>query len=146
MASEASELTTFGSLIRFALELEVATAAFYDGAGELIGPDGPQALFRELATQHAERRRLLERTRQQKLNEMVLEPITGLDGHRYVYDASVPSRDQLRSRAGALEAVAALFYEESSVVAKYLLTEASRTLQRLAEENHRNEARLKGSS
>ncbi len=143
MVSEAPELTNFSSLIRFALDLEAATASFYEQVAELVGPEGPQSLSRELAAQHAERRRLLERTRRQKLNEMVLEPITGLDGSRYVYDASAPSWNQVGSKAVALEGVAARFYEESSIVAKFLLTEAARTLQRLAEENHRNEARLK---
>lgn len=139
----ASELTNFGSLIRFALDLEATTAAFYQAAAALVRPGGPQALTLEFATQHANRRRLLEMTRQQKLNEMVLEPITGLDGNRYVYDATVSSRDQVRAKALALEGVAARFYEESSVIAKSLLTEAARTLQRLAEENRRNEARLR---
>lgn len=145
MVSQAPELTNFGSLIRFALELETATAAFYEQVAELVGPEGPRALSRELAAQHAARHRLLERTRQQKLNEMVLEPVTGLDGTRYVYDASVPSRAQVVSKAVALEGVAARFYEETSAVAKSLLTEATRTLQRLAEENHRNEARIRES-
>ncbi len=144
MVSEVPELTNFGSLIRFALGLEAATSTFYEAAAGLPEPGGPPDLFRELAAQHAVRHRLLERTRQQKLNEMVLEPITGLDGRRYAYDASVPPRDEVGPRAQALEAVAARFYEESSVVAEALLTEAARTLQRLAEENHRNEARLTG--
>ena len=144
MVSEVPELTNFGSLIRFALGLEAATSTFYEAAAALPEPGGPPDLFRELAAQHSARHRLLERTRQQKLNEMVLEPITGLDGRRYVYYASVPPRGQIGARARTLEAVAARFYEESSVVAKALLTEAARTLQRLAEENHRNEARLKG--
>lgn len=145
MVSGAPELTNFGSLIRFGLDLEAATASFYEAAAELVGSEDARVLSRELAGQHAERRRLLERTRQQKLNEMVLEPITGLDGSRYVYDAAVPSRDELGPKAFALEDVAARFYEESSVVARSLLTEAARTLQRLAEENHRNQERLQGS-
>ncbi len=146
MTSEPSELANFGSLIRFALRMEAATSGFYQAALDSVGPAGPRDLCRELAAQHADRHRLLERTRQQKLNEVVLEPITGLDGRRYSYDASVPPTGQAVSRASALEAVAARFYEESSVLAESFLTEAARTLRRLAEENHRNESRLRGTA
>jgi len=142
MVSEAPELTNFGSLIRFAVELEAATSAFYEAAATLQGSGGTPGRFDDLGTQHANRGRLLERTRQRSLNEMVLEPITGLDGRRYVYDASTPPRSQVIARALALEAVAARFYEESSVVAQALLTEAARTLRRLAEENRKNVSRL----
>ena len=59
---EPPELTNFGSLIRFAVELEAATAGFYTAAGRLLGPGGPGDLARELAAQHENRRALLVRT------------------------------------------------------------------------------------
>jgi hypothetical protein len=137
------ELTNFGSLIRFALELEADSASLYIAASRLLGP-GPWAdLARELAEQHEGRRRLLERTRQQKLNEMVLEPISGLEGNRYVFDAVIGNPGEVPWKAAAIEEVASLFYGESSVVAKALLTEAARTFQKLADENRRNLARIR---
>ncbi len=143
MAAGAPELTNFGSLIRFALELEATASSFYEAFAERQTPSDLQSLFRELGAQHAGRHRLLEKTRQQKLNEMVLEPISGLDGARYAYDPSFQPQAPAIPRALAIEGVAARFYEESAVIAESLLTEAARTLQKLAEENHRNEARLK---
>ncbi len=143
MAPPAPELTTFGSLLRFAVELEAATAAFYESALSVLPPDGPWALARELAAQHANRRSLLERTRQLKLNEMVLEPVSGLDGGRYVFDSTPAPRDSVVSRALDLEGTAERFYNESAAVAKSLLTEAARTFRKLAEENGRNAARLR---
>jgi len=143
MESPAPELTTFGSVMRFALELEAATAAFYEAAAKELEPDGPSTLARELAAQHASRQKLLERTRQQKLNEVVLEPISGLDGKKYVFDAAPAPRDRVLPRAVALETIAAQFFVDSGEVAKALLTEASRTFRKLAEENSRNSRRLK---
>lgn len=140
------ELTNFGSLIRFALELEAATSAYYAKAAANPAMERQADLFRTLATEHEDRRRLLEQTRQQKLNEMVLEPVTGLDGARYAVDASVGPPAETVQRASRLEEVAALFYGETSVVAQSLLTEAARTLRKLADENVRNLARLRGSS
>lgn len=140
---ETPELTNFGSLIRYAMVLETATAAFYTEAARLLASGRPAEVARQLAGEHESRRRLLERTRQQKLNEMVLEPITGLDGARYAFDASVASRSEIRPKALALEEVAARLYGESSVVAKSLLTEAARTFQRLGEENVRNLERIR---
>ncbi len=143
---EPPELTNFGSLVRFAVELEEATAAFYTTEGGLLGPGAQADLARQLAAQHENRRALLVRTRQQKLNEMVLEPITGLDGRRYVFDATATGRDEVLAKAIALEETAQRLYEESSVVAGALLTEAARTLRKLAEENARNLVALRDSS
>ncbi len=140
---EPPELTNFGSLIRFAIELEAATAAFYAGAEGAAGPGTRRQLLHELAAQHESRRALLIRTRQQKLNEMVLEPITGLDGRRYVFDAAGGPPGETPDRAMALETVAGRLYEESAVVAQALLTEAARTFRKLADENHRNLAALR---
>ena len=140
---EAPELTNFGSLVRFALELEASTSTFYATAARLLGPGRPRDVAQALATQHEDRRRLLERTRQQKLNEMVLEPIAGLDGARYVFDATVSEGGEVASKAVDLEQVAALLYSESAVEAQSLLTEAARTFRKLAEENGRNLATLR---
>ncbi len=140
---EIPELTNFGSLIRHAVSLEEATASFYREAAGLFGTGEASVLARQLAEEHEGRRRLLERTRQQKLNEMVLEPISGLDGARYAFDASVGSLDDVPAQAIALEQVAALLYRESSVIAESLLTEAARTFWKLGEENERNLVRLR---
>lgn len=141
----APELTTFGSLMRYALELEAATAVFYREAARLLGPGSAAEAAKRLSEEHEGRRRLLERTRQQTLNEMVLEPISGLDGARYVFDASLAAASEASAQAVALEEVAARFYAESSEIAKSLLTEAARTFQRLGEESARNIALVRRS-
>lgn len=140
---DAPELTNFGSLIRHALALEAATASFYQDAVRLLGEGDAAQAADGLRGAHEARRALLERTRQQKLNEMVLEPITGLDGARYAFDATLHDASKVRARAVALEEVGARLYRESSVVAESLLTEAARTFRKLGEENERNAARVR---
>ncbi len=142
---DAPEITNFGSLIRHAIALEAASGGFYQAATRLLTPGPAAETAAELAAQHEARRGLLERTRQQKLNEMVLEPITGLDGTRYAYDADVHVASEIREKAIALEEVAALFYRESASVASALLTEAARTFRKLGEENERNLAKVRAS-
>lgn len=143
MEIPAPELTTFGALLRFAIELEAASSAYYESAAAILAKDGAGTLVRELAAQHANRHRLLERTRQMKLNEMVLEPISGLDGDRYVFDATPAPKDGVLPRGVDLETIAQAFYVDSATVAKSLLTEAARTFRKLAEENGRNADRLR---
>ena len=139
---EPPELTNFGSLVRHALRLESAATAFYRATASKLGAGDAAGLFRELAGQHETRRQLLERTRQQKLNEMVLEPISGLDGSRYVVDETPAGPSGVRALALAIEGVSMRFYHESSAVARSFLTEATRTFDKLAEENARNVRRL----
>jgi rubrerythrin len=146
MAAPVPELTTFGSVLRYAIELEAASSAFYEAAVPVLRDDGLSALARELAAQHANRARLLERTRQLKLNEMVLEPISGLDGTRYTFDATPAPRDLVLPRGTALEGTAERFYRESAAIARSLLVEAARTFVKLAEENVRNAERLRDAS
>lgn len=144
MEFEAPELTTFGSVLRYAIELEAASSAFYEAAILVLPGDARSTLARELAAQHANRRRLLERTRQLKLNEVVLEPVSGLESSRFMFDPTPAPRDEVLPRAIALEGNAERFYAESAVVAKALLVEATRTFRKLGEENARNAARLRG--
>ncbi|HEY7588416.1 MAG TPA: hypothetical protein VIB49_06705 [Thermoplasmata archaeon] len=136
------ELTNFGSIVRHALRIEEATAAFYEGLGQSSGP-ARDAAVRELAAQHRDRRRQVEQVRQRFLNEVFLEPISGLDGTRYIFDASPPGPGTFAERAGALEEAARRFYEDVADVARGMLAEASRSFRKLAEGNARNAARLR---
>lgn len=135
---EGPELTTFGALVRHALWLEATAAGFYDAAGPWLG-----ALAAELAAEHRARRGTVERARQQYLNEVILEPISVLDGNRYVIDAAPPDASGAASRAAALEERSALFYQDIAVVAKSLLAEAARTFRKLGEGNLQIVGRLR---
>lgn len=137
------ELTNFGSLIRYALELEDAAASFYDGVASLPSSAHASAA-REIAGIHRDRRREVERARQRFLNEVILEPITSLDGHRYVVDASPPRPEEVVARAEALEETSRRFYSDAAEAARSMLAEAVRTFRRLADGNGQMAARIRG--
>lgn len=136
------ELTNFGSLVRFALTLEEAAASFYEGLASAGAGDERTALAKELANRHRQRHRLLERIRRH-VNEMILEPISGLDGRRYVFDPGPAIGPEGIVRGVALEETAARFYSDSSVAAKSLLAEAARTFRKFGEESAEDAVRLR---
>lgn len=111
------ELTTFGALIRHGLALEGLAAAIYREQGDKGAA---------LAAKHEARQALLERTRREKLSEIILEPIEGLNGEDYVPAAP-----------GDIETVSARFYRDSSKTARMMLAEVSKIFDRMAAENDR---------
>jgi len=142
---EFPECTTFGSVIRFALELEKAAMAVYD---DLSGrpPLAPAAeSFKSLSAAHKKRSDVLEHTRREKLNEMILEPIQDLDRNKYLIETKVPDGVDMAGAKAFLvkmEGTSSSFYLDSSKVAKSLLAEAARILERLGKENQANKAKL----
>jgi hypothetical protein len=81
------ELSTFGAILKFAMDQEKGMAdAARNLAGDLAG-SGEAAPLRELTDRiAAESKRavdLLERTRRQGVNEVVLHAVTGIDSDTY---------------------------------------------------------------
>lgn len=142
---EFPECTTFGSVIRFSLELERAAMAVYD---DLAGrPDLAQAAesFKALSAAHKKRSDVLEHTRREKLNEMILEPIQDLDGGKYKIETKVPDGVDLagaKAFSAKMEDVSGSFYLDASTIAKFLLAEAARILERLGKESQANKAKV----
>ena len=142
---EFPECTSFGSVIRFALELERAASAIYDDLAarpELASNKEP---LTALADAHRKRSDLLEHTRREKLNEMILEPIQDIDSSDYVIETEPPAGVDLagaKEFAGKVELTSSKFYFDSSKTAKSLLAEAARILERMGKENEANKAKL----
>ena len=142
---EFPECTTFGSVIRFALELERAAMAVYD---DLAGrPDLAQAAesFSALSAAHKKRSDVLEHTRREKLNEMILEPIQDLDGSKYKIETKVPDGIDMagaKAFSAKMEEVSGSFYIDASEIAKFLLAEAARILERMGKESQANKAKV----
>ncbi len=145
MEYEFPECNSFGTVIRFGLELEKAAANIYE---ELSGDPGLAAgaeTFKALSASHKKRGALLEYTRREKLNEMILEPIQDLDSRKYVIDTRVPKGADLKAAAryaAGIEETSSRFYMDSSKVAKNLLSEGARILEKMAKENQANKARV----
>ncbi len=142
---EFPEITTFGTLVRFALELERVAAAVYEElASDPSCASGAEA-FRALAENHRGRIALLEETRREKLNEAVLEPISDIRGADYAVDAAVPKGAGAKAAAAyaaKVEETSARFYADTAKTAKNILHGAVRILERMAKENLSNKAKL----
>ena len=127
------EIKNFSSVIRFSLYLEEASVEFYEKAAELKAEAAE--LFNSLAQTHKQRITLLEETRQEKLNEMILEPITGVDREAYLPDVSLKDASEVVSKAVKLEKNAEKFYSDLMEAAQELSREASKVYKRMAKEN-----------
>ncbi len=142
---EFPEISSFGTLVRFALELERVSAAIYEElAADPSCAAGAEA-FRSLAENHRTRIALLEETRREKLNEAVLEPISDIKGADYLVDTAVPKGAGARAAAdyaAGIEETSVRFYMDTARIAKNILHGAVRIFERMAKENHANRARL----
>ena len=142
---EFPECTTFGSVIRFALELERAAIGIYDelAARPAMAPAADS--FKALSVAHKKRSDVLEHTRREKLNEMILEPIQDLDREKYIIETNVPTDIDVsgaKEFASKMEDKASAFYLDASKVARSLLAEAARILERMGKENQANMAKV----
>jgi hypothetical protein len=127
--SKFPEIKTFSSVIRYSLSLEEEMENFYrEGAREKSGME-------ELADAHKKRYQLLEETRQQKLNEMILEPISGIDREAYIPELEATGGSDLISVAIKAEELSRDFYNDLTETAKELSREASKVYKKMAKEN-----------
>jgi len=139
------ECTTFGSVIRFALELEKGAAGVYEELAKEPKAAPAAEMFRSLAAAHKKRGELLEFTRQQKLNEMILEPIQDMKRENYLIDTKTPKGVDVKAAAKfvlKIEETSARFYLDSSMIAKNLMAEAARVMEKLGKECQANKAKL----
>ena len=144
---EFAQCRTFGSVIRYALDFEMTATAFYDDAkNKGLVKDAAADLFGKLATEHKKRKELLELTRREKLNEMILEPIDNIDSAMFKPELKKLSELDGKgaiAQALELEEKSNQFYLESSEVAKSLLAEAARILVKMGKDNSDNVSKLK---
>lgn len=133
------ELATFGAIMTFALEMERQAADFYTEAahGEL------EEIFSSLALDSRKRMKRLERTRREGVAEMILEPITGLNGDDYRVDLPpVPAEENLIEHAITLEEASRHFC--LAAAQKMPVREVARNFERMAKENERRSAKIRG--
>lgn len=139
------ECTTFGSVIRFALELEKGASGVYEELLKEPKAAAAAETFRALAAAHKKRGELLEFTRQQKLNEMILEPIEDIKRENYLIETKTPKGVDVKAAAkfaSKIEETSSKFYIDSAKIAKMLMAEAARIMDKLGKENQANKAKL----
>ncbi len=144
---EFPEVTTFGAVIRFSLELEKGAMAVYEELAQRPALAAAAEVFKANAAAHKKREGVLEHTRREKLNEMILEPIQTLDGSAFIPKLDVPADLDVKSAAAfanSVEDTSSKFYLEASKVAKSLMAEAARIMERLGKENQTLSGKLSG--
>lgn len=137
------ELGTLGAVLRFAIELEGRSAEFYQEAASLAKHSLAEGVLLALAEAKRRRKELLERSRREYINEMLLEPIAGLRGSDYLIETELYSKtthyDTLRL-AIELEENSRRFYFDG--VRRVNLPELNRVFEKLGEENADHKLRL----
>ncbi len=141
------ELSTFGSVLTFAIGLEEKSARFYEAGASNARLAPHKAALLALAEGNRKRRELLLTTRRENVTEMVLEPIAGLRAEDY--EVSPPAQGAtapaaVLACAAELEARSARFYSEVAAQGKRFLAGVARTFSRLANENESRLAEVKG--
>lgn len=141
------ELSTFGALLAFAIELEESAARFYRDAADGQDCEPVRETLLALARQNENRRKLLVATRQEHVTEMVLEPITGLNRSDYEIESQPPggmTRTQVLAHAAEIERGAQRFYSDAAARGRDLLAGVARIFRRLAREKQNRARELGG--
>jgi len=129
MSNEFPDLTSFGTVILFAQAREGRAAQLAGEVGEA-----------KAARLHAKRAKRLELLRNERLNEVVLQPLTGMDRAEYL------PAEGLAGAAGlaTLEEITARFYRDALEHAAEVLGGLERTFDRFARESENLAATLRG--
>jgi hypothetical protein len=137
MTDNFPELTSFGTLMKFALALEQATKELAQTAASSDTCSPWTEQLERSAKKHGKRYQELERMRRERLNEVVLQPISGMDRAAYVLPTSLPatSAHDIIAIVTEAEQVAARFYDDAAVIASNVLSGLDKTFKRLAREN-----------
>ena len=132
------ELTSFGPLFGFAVALEQNVAELATAASELEVGETAQAALARSARKHTKRARELENLRRERLNEVVLQPLTGMAREDYLPPTELPL-----DPAGALATVAdadeaaATFYDRAAELGSDVLMGVDKKFRKLAKESRK---------
>jgi rubrerythrin len=137
------KLGTAGAVLAFAIDLEARSAEFYQEAASLTKDPACSELFLSLAEAKRERKRLLERSRREYVNEILLEPIDGLEASPQLAQTGLTSEKDpgtARQVAQELEVNSrTLYLEAAGLIA---LPQIARVLKKLAQGNAHHGQRL----
>jgi hypothetical protein len=146
MQTDFPELTTIGTLFVFARRLEEAGAELFSRLADAETGERAEAV-RRVAKKHGQRAAEIEQARKEKMNETVLEPLTGLDHSSYVPPLDGLGADAgtaaLRKAALALEERSVRFYTDAADKAGPVIGEVRRIFLRLAKDNERHASMLR---
>ena len=129
-------------MLWFATSLEDAAADAYGVALELehIKPSFKGEL-KALAKKHAKRSKRVQRIRRERMNEMVLQPLEGVDSKQYIPDVEL-GEDTLEKLI-ELEDNIARFYIDAAEYGANVLHGIDRTFKKFAKESNSAASSLK---
>ncbi len=123
------ELTTFGAMLRFAIELEAGLQSLYARWQQSQIDPRLAAALAEASSQARRNLLSLERIRREQVNEMLLESVEGIESSDYTLEeADRPASGAALQEA---EALAERFYRNAGRTIS--IPEVARSLHRLAE-------------
>ncbi len=131
------EITTFGAVVKFALDLEAKASSFYESASGVATDPGLGKLLESLFHRGQKRIKTLLRVRRENVTEMILEPIAGLDSEVHNLVSAIPegADDRIvRETAAALETKIHEFYMLAAAKIDFL-SEAAYALELLGDAN-----------
>lgn len=120
------ELSTFGAICKFAIDLEKEAAARYGRLAREAQGNRQEGLA-ALARAHSKRQKLAEQARRELVTEMILEPIHGLTDDAWQLEESA-TPDELEGTIQGFYAAAA---------EKVSIPQATRFFRRQAQESER---------
>ncbi len=138
------ELTSFGTLFKFAMALEELAARLTAQAAADPACVSWHDQLAVCARKHTKRARELERLRRERLNEVVLQPISGMEREHYLTPTELPAdAEQIVKQLAALEEAVARFHDDAAAIAANVLTGMDRKLRKLAAESRQLAAGLR---
>jgi len=137
------ELGTAGAVLAFAIKLEGRSAEFYEEVASLAKDSATKEVFLTLAEAKGRRKKLVEKSRREYVNEMLLEPIEGLDGSDYLVETEISSKTDYTAAwrlAMELEENSRRLYLDAAEL--FSLPQLARVLRKLGQENADHRLRL----
>ena len=131
------DLTTFGAVVKFALDIEAEASSFYESAIGVVTDPGLGKLLESLFHRGQKRIKTLMRIRRENVTEMILEPIAGLDSEVHKPVTVIPAGADdgvVRETAAALETKLHEFYMHAAAKIGFL-SEAAYAFELLADAN-----------
>lgn len=137
------ELGTLGAVLAFAVKLEGQGAELYEGVASLAKDPPASEVFLSLAEAKRKRKKHVERSRREYVNEMLLEPIVGLNTSDYLVETDVSSKNDYDTAwrfATELEESSQRLYLDAAEL--ITLPQLARVLKKLGQENADHRLRL----
>jgi rubrerythrin len=137
------ELGTLGAVLAFAVKLEGQGAELYEEVASLAKDPPASEVFLSLAEAKRKRKKHVERSRREYVNEMLLEPIVGLNTSDYLVETDVSSKNDYDTAwrfATELEESSQRLYLDAAEL--ITLPQLARVLKKLGQENADHRLRL----